>query len=249
MTESAASLWTMATNPYVVAAVIGGNSLAIALSVLFSAGAYPQPFSRALTYFGTGKLITASGFAFIALRGEFPFPAMVIAGNILAFTGFCSNLLALWTLQHKPIRWFAPLSLLAANVAATCWFTLGAPDANMLRVSTGLLSFMLSAVLAVELLFRFNGGGRAHLLGGALAVAMALASLARIASALNGGVLPVGQLSLSWVERAFFAMAYIVATMSALNFSMLSNDAFNGELRRMAASDPLTGLPNRRRLM
>lgn len=239
----------MATNPYVVAAVIGGNSLAIALSVLFSAGAYPQPFSRALTYFGVGKLVTACGFAFIALRGEFPFPAMVIAGNVLAFTGFCSNLLALWTLQHKPIRWFTPLALMTVNVAATCWFTMVAPDANMLRAATGLLSFLLSAVLVVELLFRFNGGGRAHLLGGALAFAMALASLARIVSALNGGVLPLGQLSLSWVERGFFAMAYIVATMSALNFSMLSNDAFNGELRRMAASDPLTGLPNRRRLM
>lgn len=239
----------MATNPYVVAAVIGGNSLAIALSVLFSAGAYPQPFSRALTYFGVGKLVTACGFAFIAMRGEYPIPLTVIAGNVLAFTGFCSNLLALWTLQHKPIRWFAPLSLIAANAFVTCWFTVAAPDAHMLRAATGLLSFLLSGLLAVELLFRYTGGGRAHLLGGALAVAMALASLARIVSALNGGALPVGQLSVSWVERGFFAMAYIVATMSALNFSMLSNDAFNGELRRIAASDPLTGLPNRRRLM
>lgn len=239
----------MATNPYVVAAVIGANSLAIALSVLFSAGAYPQPFSRALTYFGTGKLVTASGFAFIALRGEFPFPSMVIAGNILAFTGFCSNLLALWTLQHKPIRWMTPLLLIAVNATATCWFTVVDPDANMLRAATGAASFMLACVLGVELLFRFSGGGRAHLLGGALAFAMALGSLARIVSAFNGGAPPIGQLSSSWVERGFFVMAYIVATMSALNFSMISNDAFNGELRRMAASDPLTGVPNRRRLM
>lgn len=249
MTEQAAALWTIATNPYVVAAVIGANSLAIALSVLFSAGAYPQPFSRALTYFGASKLVTAAGFAFIALRSEYPFPATVIAGNVLAFTGFCGNLFALWTLQHKPPRWTTPLLLIAANAAATCWFTLVDPDPNLLRAATGVTSVMLSCVLAVELLFRFKGAGRAHLLGGWLAIAMALASLARIASTASGETHPAGELSFNLVERGFLVMAYIVATMSALNFSMISNDAFNGELRRMAASDPLTGLPNRRRLM
>lgn len=249
MTEPAVSLWTLATNPYVVAAIIGANSLAIALSVLFSASAYPQPFFRALTYFGCGKLATAGGFALIAMRSEFPFPAAIIAGNTLLFAGFSTNLLALWTLQRKPIRW-GPLILTVAAAAATAfWFTLVQPDTNLLRAATSAVAFGLSALLAWELLFNFEGAGRAHLLGGGLAAAMCLTTLARIANALFGEPLPMGELAADWGERAFFVVSYVAATMSALNFSMISNDAFNGELRRMAASDPLTGLPNRRRLM
>ena len=249
MTEEAASLWTLATNPYVVAAVIGANSLAIALSVLFSAGAYPQPFSRALSLFGGGKLLTACGFALIAVRSEFPAPAVVIFGNVLTFSGFSSNLLALWTLQGKPIRWGPPTAVVAAAAFVACWFTLVDPDPAGLRAGSSAVAFALCLLLAHEMLFRFKGGGRAHLLGGGLAVFMCLVTLGRTLSALNGGAGTVGGVTAGWDERAFFVVAYVVATMSALNFAMISNDAFNGELRRMAASDPLTGLPNRRRLM
>lgn len=249
MTEEAASLWAMATNPYVVAAIIGANSLAISLSVLFSAGAYPQPFSRALTYFGAGKLVTACGFAIIAMRSEYPFPAMIIAGNVLTLGGFSSNLLALWTLQGKPIRWWAPATIVVATAIVASWFTLADPSMSGLRIGTSAVAFALSAMLAREMLFQFKGGGRAHMLGGGLAVLMCLVTLARTVSALRGEPLALGALALDWGERVFFVISYIAATMSALNFAMISNDAFNSELRRMASSDPLTGLPNRRRLM
>lgn len=249
MTEEAASLWAMATNPYVVAAVIGANSLAISLSVLFSAGAYPQPFSRALTYFGGGKLVTACGFALIAMRGEAPSAAMIIAGNVLTLGGFSSNLLALWTLQGKPIRWWAPASIVGATALVGSWFTLVDPNMSGLRAGTSAVAFALAMMLAREMLFQFKGGGRAHVLGGSLAVAMCLVTLARTVSALRGEPLSMGELATDWGERVFFVISYVAATMSALNFAMISNDAFNSELRRMAASDPLTGLPNRRRLM
>mgnify|MGYP001809990836 CR=1 FL=1 len=174
---------------------------------------------------------------------------MIIAGNVLALGGFSSNLLALWTLQGKPIRWGPPALIVVATTFFACWFTLADPNTAGLRAGTSAAAFALSAMLAREMLFQFKGGGRAHMLGGGLAVLICLITLARAVSALRGDPLALGALALDWDERVFFVVSYIVATMSALNFAMLSNDAFNGELRRMASSDPLTGLPNRRCLV
>jgi diguanylate cyclase (GGDEF)-like protein len=247
--EEAAPLWGIISNPYALSLVIGANSLAIALSVLFSAGSYPQPISRSLHVFGVTKALIAAGFALIALRSELSPLWSVVAGNTLAMGGFAGNLAALWILQRKPVRYWFPVSVVLATLIGSWWFSFVTPDLRGLRICTSLVTLFVIATTADELLRRYKGGGRAHVLGGLLAATTVFLMLLRIYSALTAEFQPGHHLASDWMERMFFCAAYIIATMSALNFTLISNDVFNAELRQAAASDPLTGLPNRRRLM
>jgi hypothetical protein len=247
--EEAAPLWGIISNPYALSLVIGANSLAIALSVLFSAGSYPQPISRSLHVFGVTKALIAAGFALIALRSELSPLWSVVAGNTLAMGGFAGNLAALWILQRKPVRYWFPVAVVLATLIGSWWFSFVTPDLRGLRVCTSVVTLFVIAVTADELLRRYKGGGRAHVLGGILAAITVFLMLLRIYSALTAEFQPGHHLASDWMERMFFCAAYVIATMSALNFTLISNDVFNVELRQAAASDPLTGLPNRRRLM
>lgn len=248
MTDEALPFWLMVTNPYVVAAVIGANSLAIALSVLFSAASYPAAIARSLKLFGAGKLASAVGFALVALRGELSPLWSVAMGNTLAIGGFSANLLALWTLQGRPWRLAPPCGAVVATLIVSVWFSMVEYDLRALRLTTSAIMFAICLYLGTELL-RHRSDGRAHILGGWLSLIMAVATAMRFVGALSADHAPGHLLALDWAERAFLVLVYVAATMSALNFCLISNDAFNGELRRLASSDPLTGLPNRRRLV
>lgn len=245
---ASAPLW-MALNPYAVSLVIAANSLAIAIAVLFSARGYPQPISRSLMLFGGGKLFVVGGFLLFALRTELSPLLSIVCGNALLITGFCANLAAVRAMQRKspPLRLSIAMTVLA--VLGSLWFGVLAPDLRGVRIIISLLALFLCGVLAFELLFRFRNPGRAHYLGGVMALVLAAGLAARIYGALNGGAQSVHGLVADGVEQVFFFLVYIAATISAINFTMISNDTFNEELRQMAASDPLTGLANRRRLL
>lgn len=244
----AAPLW-MALNPYAVSLVVATNSLAIAIAVLFSAKSYPQPISRSLLLFGGGKLLVVGGFLLFALRTELSPLLSIVCGNALLISGFCANLAAVRAMQRKspPLRLSFALTGLA--VLGSLWFGVLTPDLRGVRVIISLLALFLCGVLAFELLFRFRNPGRAHYLGGAMALVLAAGLAARIYGAVDGGEQSVHGLAADRVEQVFFFLVYIAATISAINFTMISNDTFNEELRLMAASDSLTGLANRRRLL
>lgn len=248
MTEDVLPFWQMVSNPFAVGAVISANSLAIALSVLISTSSYPPAIARSLKIFGVGKLIAATGFAMVALRGEVDAFWGVVVGNTLAVGGFSVNLIALWVLQSRPIFYAGPTAATAAALGVSWWFGLVDYDLRGLRIGTSLVILGLCLYLAYEMLMRYRGEGRAHVVGGCLSLMMAAATAARLVGAAAGRPEQGDLIAGDWAERVFFLFAYIAATMSALNFCLISNDAFNNELRRQADADPLTDLPNRRRL-
>ncbi len=235
-------------DPYVTALLIGANAVALATAVLFSARQYPQPISTAFLMFGGGKLVVGGGFVLVAFRQVLPPDLSVVGANVLIVGGMCINLMAVRALQGKAQPYRLVAAVMATLLLGTGYFVYVDPNLRGVQGVNGGLGLIVCGRLVLEVLVWYRGPGRSHLLGGAMAVLIMIMLGLRTANALTGAPHALDSLDRAWEEQIFFVLTYVVATVASLNFIMMGNDLFNDELRRLAASDPLTGLDNRRRL-
>lgn len=231
----------------IITLLIGGAAFAVGIAVLVAAQCYPRLVARPLIVFGLGKMAIAIGMALISLRGILPDLLTIAVANSLIIVNNYAGYAAVRDLQGKD--WSPRLGIAAvlAVLAGTLWFTYVQPDLRGVRAVVGLTAMTLTAVLAVELLWRYQGRGAAHLVSGWAAGVLVLAMLARAVNAAMGPHLALSLLTLDRFEVAFMFVIFVVSNMNSVNFVLLCGDAFNAELQRLADSDPLTGIANRRR--
>lgn len=231
----------------IITLLIGGGAFAVGIAALVAAQCYPRLVARPLIMFGLGKLAIAVSMALISLRGTLPDFLTIVVANSLIIVNSYIGYAAVRDLQGKD--WSPRLGIAAvlAVLAGTLWFIYAQPDLRGVRAVVGLTTMILTAVLAVELLWRYQGRGAAHLVSG---WAMAVLVVAMLARAINATLEPYLALSLLTVDQfevAFMSIIFVVSNMNSVNFVLLCGDTFNAELQRLADSDPLTGIANRRR--
>ncbi len=234
-------------NPQLVALLIALNGFAISAAILLAAHGYPRTISQSMQIFSYGKVMVALAFALVAARGFTLGPTIVLADG-LGVAGFYTNYVAARILQGKAHGLGLPTAIVGLVLAGTSYFAFVPHDLMGVRVVVSSALVAILGMLVFELLVRYRLPGSAHVIAGVAALAVGIALLARLALSLKGMGQPIPDDSAGWVEKGFLLLVYVAATMGTVAFVLMCNDAFNGELRHLAATDPLSGLANRRRL-
>lgn len=209
---------------------------------------FPRESRAELRWWTLGIGLLAAGWLLVAGRGRVPDVLSVVLANLALFLALQFMLFALRAfLRLRVLRW-RDLLPPVAQVAVSAVFLWVVPSLTA-RIVLGAL--LVAAVLgeAARVLWKHAPRPQPmayHVVGVSL-VAMLLILLVRaVVQVGEGGVEQM--LETSAMQGIVFSMANLAPLVATLGFLLMINDRLQRELRRVAVSDPLTGLGNRREL-
>ncbi|MCA1906359.1 MAG: GGDEF domain-containing protein [Desulfarculus sp.] len=212
------------------------------------------------TYPGFGpwtfcNLAMILGCLLLGLEGRLPLALTQTVGNTLFVVAAQFRLRAIRDFLGNPHRPGWEWALAPATLAALAWFTLVQPSWP-LRTLVISLPIALLALLAVKLLWQARAPGLRTLYR-VTAVAIVIYVVALLARAMLVLPLPAdtGLFLVSPWQSLYFLIGVMVEVFWNLTFVMLNSQRLaleltetRNELARLAATDPLTGVLNRRSL-
>ncbi len=190
-------------------------------------------------------LLHALACALLAGRGKLPDMLSVMLANALMSGVFSCLLGAIHQFQGRPLPW----GWMLAPVAFTgILFTVFLHVLQMrLMLASGILSIQLVLALrALALVDRRDAGRGVWFVFGGLLLLLLLLLARGVEAAL--GVGPSDAVSQGDLGEHFvvFLVTFIVVQSSSFGFVLMAMDRATEINRRLAAQDPLTGVPNRR---
>ncbi|MBP2299036.1 GGDEF domain-containing protein [Azospirillum picis] len=230
-----------------IAQVITIISFAVGLSVIVASGRYPIHIRRSLHAYAHGKFLLGSAFLVAGLRDGLWSELLIPLVNGLAISGLTLNYTSVRHLQSRRV-WNA-LPFAAGVVVGLCCLAIviaGGGLAGVRTLTSGAAALVLAAI-AIEVLVRYEARGIPHHVTGILSVGLAFGYLVRMGSALMGDASPLHRIADDQVERVIFVMTFLGTVIGAINYVLMASDEFNRELSRLAHTDGLTGVLNRRR--
>ena len=210
---------------------------------------YPAAISRAMSLYASANVMVAIG-SLILVYVE---PVMRQLGQIgdlgPAAIGACLYYFAFRSLQERRLHLPIVAALFVLTLTVVAYFILDRHDASMGMVSICIFDIVLNALVVRDLFRNFRGHGRGHQFMGvclALYVAM-LIGWAVVLLMLPHQATMIDRMS----ETASWGIGALClsAALGPVAFLLMCNDEFNTQLQTMVATDPLTGIANRRRLM
>lgn len=215
---------------------------------LFAARSYAQGDARlSATVWALGMLSLPIGWGLILLRGQIPEVISVPVGNAFSVLTYALFAHAARILARKPgAPWlaYALVALVLVGLALdVVW--LHEPRMRLLGLSltiAALLAYSTSVVLAGT--WRRHGAG-AQLTAATLAVG-ALILLLRVGNELVFPEANHQAFDATPMQTAVYLYAAFGPVVASFGYVLMSNERIADELRVMAATDPLTGLFNRR---
>jgi diguanylate cyclase (GGDEF)-like protein len=221
----------------------------MAIAMMIASRAYDGKIRQGFMLFGTTKLVLAAGLILTGMRGIQADWLTIIIGNTLGLSGFFGSYSSIRIiLERKPL--IAQWMLVAAVTAIGSWIAAyHFSDIRLLRIFISSITSAVLALITYELLVVCKQPGLARIVGGVTSLCMLAINLIRIGLWIsNPQPILIGQTA-DELEQIFWLILFAGASMTGVNFSLMCNDVFNAELRQMVATDPLTGLANRRRLL
>ena len=212
---------------------------------------YPTAIKHALYLQACGNIAVAIGVVITYLPEGSLQPLPEAIGFILGAAGTCLYYVSYRSLQERAFHLRMVGALFAVTFVAIV-ASYAVANANIGLFAIGVLDVILFGLASRDVLLNFKGHGRAHVIQGVglalLAVAIGIwatsflfmPATAVVTIQYNGDT---NGLAIGLVGNCF------AAAFGALNFVLMCNDEFNLQLMTMAATDPLTGIANRRRLM
>ncbi len=233
----------------VIGALTALNALAIAITMLIAARGYSGIIRNGMNVYGFSKLFLVCGLLLAAQRGLQPDWLTIVVANTVAVLAVVGNYIGIRIVLSRS----APLILFAAIAAVSflvLWiFTEVHPDVQAVRVFISGVTTVFLVLIIYELLVKSKQPGLARIVGGYTVLVTLIATLFRIVSTLNAPDVTFSLGQMNETEQMFFIVLFVTASIGGVNFSLLCNDVFNAELRELAATDPLSGLANRRSLL
>lgn len=195
-------------------------------------------------WWALGLLLHALAFALFTARGVWPDSLSIGLANILLAGAFCALLLALWRFLAQPGRaWQLALPLGCMALLPALFLEQPAVRVATSSLCVGLqLLFMLQALARAPAPLRGRG---LHLLRLSLQ-AMVLVLLLRAAAAALGFWDGGNMLASSALQSLTFLASFTTVLLASLGFVFMSRDKLDASNRRLATTDALTGVANRR---
>jgi len=203
---------------------------------------------RGISHIACGSFIIAIGLAVIALRGAGVAPTLsIILGNGLVCGGMAQMVGGLSRYFGRPLSWTGLSVPVAVQELAIVWFTVVDADISVRTVAFSLTQGWLSALMTLQFLRRPADELWA---GPRILVAVTqgwhvLVCLYRAWIAGTTGV-PDELLSPHWIHALVFFDGILTFVAFAIGMILVDGQRLQSRLARLAASDPLTGLANRR---
>ncbi len=215
---------------------------------LFAARSYAQGDARvSMTVWALGMLSLPMGWALILLRGHIPDIVSLPVGNAFSLLTYALFAHAARILARKPgVPWpaYALVALVLVGMTLDVLW-LHEPRMRLLGLSlaiVALLGYSASQVLA--------GSWRGHGAGAQLTAAVfalgALILLLRVGNELLFPETNHQAFDATPMQTAVYLYAAFGPVVASFGYVLMSNERIADELRLMAATDPLTGLFNRR---
>lgn len=210
---------------------------------------YPAAISRAMSLYGFAGVMVAIG-SLVLVYVE---PVMRTLGQIgdlgPSAVGTCLYYFAFRSLQERRLHVPIVAVLFVLTIAAISYFILVPHDASMGLVSICVFDIVLNALVARDLFRNFRGHGRGHQFMGLSMVfyVAILVSWVIVLFVLPHQATLIDRMS----ETASWGIGALSfsAAMGPVAFLLMCNDEFNMRLLTLVATDPLTGIANRRRLI
>ena len=192
----------------------------------------------------TALLMQALAYVLLAGRGLLPDLVSIVIANALLSGVFACVLGAAYQFNGKPLPWLR----MVVPVAATVVLFVAYLDDYVARLIIAGIVYPLQLTLPLwELCHR----GRRTVGRGAWLVAVGLllqmvVLVFRAVMAATGGMPLEGLMQVSMAQHITFLATFITVQASSFGFVLMAKDRADEANRRMAALDPLTGVPNRR---
>lgn len=215
---------------------------------LFAARSYAQGEARvSVTVWALGMLSLPVGWGLILLRGQIPDVLSVPVGNAFSLLSYALFAHAARILARRPgVPWLAyalVLLVLLGLGADVLW--LHEPRARLLGLSAAIAALLAYCTLQV-----LAGTWRGRSAGAQLTAAtFAVGAVILLVRIVHEGFFPDGNhraFDATPMQTAVYLYAAFGPVIASFGYVLMSNERIADELRLMAATDPLTGLFNRR---
>jgi len=220
------------------------NFIAMALVLPLAMGAHISPAARHVQRYFMMQAATWTGMLLLSRqRGTAWEPMIAMGTTVVIVLGqmTMARALALWLGPRPGQRWLLACSLAGPLGFALLW---PYPLLRFVWFSTAQgLGLMILARMCLTPRKECAANWRWVLLGCALTVALALWARAVLAWL---GPAPLNYTSADSVNHAFIILCNLCCTLMLVAVLVAWRDETNQQLRELAQTDPLTGLPNRR---
>ncbi len=219
----------------------------IVASVVVAGGLFVVAASHrreGLGLWATGLLLHAAAYALLACRGRVSDLLSVVLANMLVAGVFSCLLGSLYQFLGRPLPWGR---MLVPVLVTGVLFMLFLDDYRARLVMIGIL-FPLQLALPLYTLWHsgiFGNGRGAWLVFGGLLLEVLLLAARAVMAALD--LMPAtGMMEGGIMQHLIFLVAFATVQSSSFGFVLMAMDRAAAANRRLAAQDPLTGVPNRR---
>ena len=219
-----------------LSAIVSGLGLFIVASL------YRKP-QQAILYWIAANMLDVLGCVLIVLRGHIPLFLSIVVANTALNLSLVLYYRALTIFYNRPAALRLPLSMIGVVFLSFIYFSMVAPNENARIVISALSLFVLTGMCAV-LLYAQHAAPQQGLRY-SMALGFVMIGTFWIMRAIAAVVLPHSAVSIVLLNAAY-AMTLLVAMFHVLGFVLLINERTNADLRRLATTDELTEIFNRR---
>lgn len=226
-----------------------GITALLALCLAITLGRYRAPVGSAARRWARGTALQSLAWLAFSLRDVVPDLVSVLGGNLLICLAYADYPRALRVFHGDLRSWFTPQAIAACVAVPVVLYTWIVPDVALRTVTTSAVVMVLLVLAAREsvhpaprpwpvshrlMLIVFAGGA-------------ALLFVRIVFEALNTQPLTSG-IAGTPMQVTTFAYMTLVPVVATFGFALMCSEFARAELEKLAATDPLTGVLNRRML-
>ncbi|WP_429304699.1 diguanylate cyclase [Paraburkholderia sp. GAS199] len=213
--------------------------------VLFSLNRSFPSSIRGLNYWAASAVCIAVTAVLFALRGAVPDGVSVIVANTSMLVGIGLSLIGTELFFGRQPSWRFVIVTILFGSASISWMLWVHPNYfGRLSCITALLAVLYAA--HARLLLFFGGRNFNTLFLGLMFLALTIASAIRCATSMSPGDVAPDIFARDPVQLVYLAINNFMALLVTVGFVMVATNRLHAQLERQSATDPLTGLLNRR---
>lgn len=221
----------------------------LALCLAMTLYRYRPPVGRATALWVRGTMLQSLGWLALCLRDEIPDLVSVLLGNLLICLAYAEYPRALRALQGDTRDWYLPQAIAVWVLLPVVFYTWITPSVPMRTVTTSAFVLILHVLAAREAVCTsprpWPTSHRITAVTFLIGAAMLLGRM--VFETMNPQPLTSG-LAVTPMQSLTFSYLTVAPVIATFGFVLMCSEITHTELEKLAATDPLTGVLNRRML-